>query len=74
MKPLISIVVLSSNSLNLIKEAIESVIAKTYTNWGLLSGDGFDVVDTIGQVETGNSAGHADVPNKPIIIEKVIIS
>ena len=36
--------------------------------------DGFDVVDTIGQVETGNSAGHADVPNKPVIIEKVTMS
>jgi len=32
--------------------------------------DGFDVVDKIGQVQTGNSAGHADVPNEPVIIEK----
>ena len=36
--------------------------------------DGFDVVDTIGQVQTGNAAGHADVPNDPVIIEKTIMS
>jgi len=36
--------------------------------------DGHDVVDTIGQVQTGNAAGHADVPNEPVIIEKVTMS
>ena len=36
--------------------------------------DGFDVVDTIGRVQTGNSGGHADVPNSPVIIEKATMS
>jgi len=36
--------------------------------------DGFDVVDNIGQVQTGNAFGHADVPNDPVIIEKAIMS
>ena len=36
--------------------------------------DGLDVVDTIGQVQTGNAAGHADVPNDPVIIEKATMS
>jgi len=36
--------------------------------------DGHDVVDTIGQVQTGNAAGHTDVPKEPVIIEKATLS
>jgi cyclophilin family peptidyl-prolyl cis-trans isomerase len=33
---------------------------------------GMDVVDKIRGVSTGNKGGHGDVPNKPIVIEKVV--
>ncbi|WP_457667677.1 peptidylprolyl isomerase [Thiolapillus sp.] len=36
--------------------------------------EGTDVVDKIEQVETGNKAGHADVPVEPVVIEKAEIS
>ena len=36
--------------------------------------DGFDVVDAIEAVATGNQAGHADVPTKAIIIESVSVA
>lgn len=32
--------------------------------------DGFDVVDAIGKVETGNKAGHGDVPLTDVLINK----
>ena len=32
--------------------------------------DGFDTVDKINEVSTGNKAGHADVPNDSVIINK----
>jgi len=35
--------------------------------------DGMDVVDTIRQVPTGRQGPHADVPNEPVIIERVEI-
>ncbi|MEE4331106.1 MAG: peptidylprolyl isomerase [Wenzhouxiangella sp.] len=35
--------------------------------------DGMDVVDTIRQVPTGRQGMHADVPNEPVIIERVEI-
>jgi peptidyl-prolyl cis-trans isomerase B (cyclophilin B) len=35
--------------------------------------EGMDVVDKIKKVSTGHRAGHQDVPNETIIIEKVII-
>lgn len=34
--------------------------------------EGTDVIDTIIQVKTGNSHGHQDVPNEPVIIEKAV--
>lgn len=36
--------------------------------------EGTDVVDKIEKVETGNKAGHSDVPVEPVIIEKAEIS
>lgn len=36
--------------------------------------EGTDVVDKIEQVETGNVAGHSDVPVEPVVIEKAEIS
>jgi peptidyl-prolyl cis-trans isomerase B (cyclophilin B) len=36
--------------------------------------EGMDVVNKIKDVETGNKAGHADVPVEPVIIEKAEIS
>jgi len=36
--------------------------------------EGTDVVDKIEQVETGNRAGHSDVPVEPVVIEKAEIS
>lgn len=36
--------------------------------------DGMDVVDKIKGVETGNKAGHSDVPVEPVVIEKATIS
>ncbi|WP_293645395.1 peptidylprolyl isomerase [Thiolapillus sp.] len=36
--------------------------------------EGNDVVDKIEQVETGNKAGHSDVPVEPVVIEKAEIS
>ena len=36
--------------------------------------EGTDVVDKIEQVETGNKAGHSDVPVEPVVIEKAEIS
>ena len=35
--------------------------------------DGMDVVDKIKGVETGNKAGHSDVPVEPVVIEKATI-
>jgi peptidyl-prolyl cis-trans isomerase B (cyclophilin B) len=35
--------------------------------------DGFDVVDKINQVPTGNKAGHADVPNDAVVVIKAYI-
>jgi peptidyl-prolyl cis-trans isomerase B (cyclophilin B) len=35
--------------------------------------EGMDVVSEIENVATGNKAGHQDVPNEPVIIEKVEI-
>jgi cyclophilin family peptidyl-prolyl cis-trans isomerase len=35
--------------------------------------DGMDVVDAIAAVETGNHAGHADVPVEPVAITSVRI-
>ncbi len=32
--------------------------------------DGFDTVDKINEVSTGNKAGHADVPNDSVVINK----
>mgnify|MGYP003961520705 CR=1 FL=1 len=32
--------------------------------------DGFDVVDKINEVSTGNKAGHADVPNDSVVVNK----
>ncbi|WP_456417011.1 peptidylprolyl isomerase [Thiolapillus sp.] len=36
--------------------------------------EGTDVVDKIEKVETGNKAGHSDVPLEPVVIEKAEIS
>lgn len=36
--------------------------------------DGMDVVEKIKGVETGNKAGHSDVPVEPVVIEKASIS
>ncbi len=36
--------------------------------------DGMDVVNQIKAVETGNQAGHADVPMTPVVIEKAEIT
>ncbi|HEC06021.1 MAG TPA: peptidylprolyl isomerase, partial [Thiolapillus brandeum] len=36
--------------------------------------EGTEVVDKIEQVETGNKAGHSDVPVEPVMIEKAEIS
>ena len=36
--------------------------------------EGMDVVDKIKGVETGNKAGHSDVPVEPVVIEKATIS
>ncbi|HID46851.1 MAG TPA: peptidyl-prolyl cis-trans isomerase [Chromatiaceae bacterium] len=36
--------------------------------------EGTDVVDKIEKVETGNKAGHSDVPVEPVVIEKAEIS
>jgi peptidyl-prolyl cis-trans isomerase B (cyclophilin B) len=35
--------------------------------------DGFDVVDKINEVPTGNKAGHADVPNDAVVVIKAYI-
>ena len=35
--------------------------------------DGFDVVDKMNEVSTGNKAGHADVPNDAVIVTKAYI-
>jgi cyclophilin family peptidyl-prolyl cis-trans isomerase len=35
--------------------------------------DGFDVVDEIGKVDTGNKGGHGDVPVTPIEILEVTV-
>lgn len=35
--------------------------------------EGMDVVDSIEQVTTGNSGGHGDVPEEPVIVEKAEI-
>lgn len=34
---------------------------------------GMDVVDTIRSVPTGNKGGYSDVPNEPVVIEKVTV-
>jgi peptidyl-prolyl cis-trans isomerase B (cyclophilin B) len=36
--------------------------------------EGMDVVEKIKGVETGNKAGHSDVPIEPVVIEKATIS
>jgi peptidyl-prolyl cis-trans isomerase B (cyclophilin B) len=36
--------------------------------------DGMDVVERIKGVDTGNKAGHADVPVEPVVIEKATLS
>lgn len=36
--------------------------------------EGMDVVDKIKGVETGNKAGHSDVPNEPVVIEKATLA
>jgi peptidyl-prolyl cis-trans isomerase B (cyclophilin B) len=36
--------------------------------------DGMDVVEKIKGVDTGNQAGHADVPVEPVVIEKATIA
>ena len=36
--------------------------------------DGIDVVNKIKDVETGNAAGHSDVPVEPVIIESATLS
>ena len=33
--------------------------------------EGMDIVENIGTVSTGNTGGHGDVPQEPIIVEKV---
>jgi peptidyl-prolyl cis-trans isomerase B (cyclophilin B) len=35
--------------------------------------EGMDVVDSIEQVTTGNTGGHGDVPEEPVIVEKTEI-
>ena len=35
--------------------------------------EGMDVVDSIEQVTTGNTGGHGDVPEEPVIVEKAEI-
>lgn len=35
--------------------------------------EGFDVVDKINEVSTGNKAGHADVPNDSVIVTKAYL-
>ncbi len=35
--------------------------------------DGFDVVDKINEVSTGNKAGHADVPNDSVVVTKAYL-
>lgn len=35
--------------------------------------EGMDVVDSIAQVATGNSMGHADVPVEPVVINSATI-
>jgi peptidyl-prolyl cis-trans isomerase B (cyclophilin B) len=36
--------------------------------------EGMDVVDRIKAVDTGNKAGHSDVPVEPVVIEKATLS
>ena len=33
--------------------------------------EGMDIVENIGTVSTGNTGGHGDVPQEPIVVEKV---
>lgn len=51
--------------------------APTSSGWGYaVFGkvvEGFDVIDKIRLVKTGNKAGHQDVPVEPVIIEKAIV-
>lgn len=51
--------------------------SETSSGWGYcVFGEvveGMDVVDNIKKVATGNSNGHADVPVKPVIIEKAVL-
>jgi len=35
--------------------------------------EGFDVVDKIGLVATGNQGGHADVPNDAVVVTKAYV-
>ncbi len=52
--------------------------SKDMQNWGYCVfgkvTEGMDVVEKIKVVETGNQAGHQDVPNEPVTIEKVTIA
>jgi peptidyl-prolyl cis-trans isomerase B (cyclophilin B) len=36
--------------------------------------EGMDVVDKIKGVETGNKAGHSDVPVEPVVIDKATLA
>jgi peptidyl-prolyl cis-trans isomerase B (cyclophilin B) len=36
--------------------------------------EGMDVVERIKGVETGNKAGHSDVPVEPVVIEKATVA
>ena len=51
--------------------------APTSSGWGYaVFGkvvEGFDVIDKIRLVKTGNKAGHQDVPVEPVIIEKAVV-
>ena len=51
--------------------------AKTASGWGYAVfgkvTDGFDVIDQIKSVKTGNKAGHQDVPVEAVIIEKAVV-
>jgi peptidyl-prolyl cis-trans isomerase B (cyclophilin B) len=64
--------------INVVDNDFLNYSAETTNGWGYcVFGkvvDGMNVVDDIRKVATATTGGHQDVPAKPIIIEKVIVS